>query len=697
MRNLPKPLIVTGAAVVAVGVMAAPAFAEGDQTPAPVDEGAGDVATPGTVTGVVGTDVPGIDAITGTVTLTAEGSEVAFATAEIYDGEFSLAAPAGEYVLTVTPDPSTGLAPWSQDVTIVGEGNLNVGVVKLDKPKPPAVAGGITVKVSTEVPGFENITGSAALYTAGNPEPVASAEIYGGEIKLSADAGDYTLVISPDGLDKYTATVTIEGGSDRDLGVVSLTKTETPAAPAFATGKVVAEDGSAITAEVTLSDGDTVVATAEVYGGNYSLTAPAGSYTLTVTPQDGYKPYTTQVTLASGPQALGDITIEKVAAPVTTGELAGVATAEGVERVKGVAELKDAAGETIASSDLDAGRFHFNVEAGSYKLVITPSADLGLVELVKDVVVTAGATQDLGSLVLTKVPVQNIHGVVKGKVSTKVAEHAAKKLSGAVVLKGIGTNTNTVAGLLVSGEFTVSAPAGVYELTVAPNSIYKLNSFKTKVTVTKDGTVTVPNISLVRAPAKALKAPDIVGTAAFGKTLTVKKATWDVSGVTVKHQWLRDGRAIAGATGTSYKVKAADIGKKLTVQVNASKAGYDTATVKSASVAAGKAVSSAAISVTKKNKTSVTVTVKVKGSAGVTPKGKVWIKVGKKTTKVNVAKGKAVLVLKKVKFGKFTVNADFKSTAALLKDDKAKPVKVTIKKYDKKSLNQKHGFKLVVK
>ena len=41
-------------------------------------------------------------------------------------------------------------------------------------------------------------------------------------------------------------------------------------------------------------------------------------------------------------------------------------------------------------------------------------------------------------------------------------------------------------------------------------------------------------------------------------------------------QWLRSGKAVAGATGASYALTAADIGKVLKVKVTGSKQGYKT-------------------------------------------------------------------------------------------------------------------------
>lgn len=41
------------------------------------------------------------------------------------------------------------------------------------------------------------------------------------------------------------------------------------------------------------------------------------------------------------------------------------------------------------------------------------------------------------------------------------------------------------------------------------------------------------------------------------------------TGSTIAYQWLRDGKAIAGATGPDYVVAAADLGTALSVRVSA--------------------------------------------------------------------------------------------------------------------------------
>lgn len=89
----------------------------------------------------------------------------------------------------------------------------------------------------------------------------------------------------------------------------------------------------------------------------------------------------------------------------------------------------------------------------------------------------------------------------------------------------------------------------------------------------------------VAVPVANTVAPTISGTPKVGQTLTVSPGTWTPAGVTFTYQWLADGVAITGATGTSFTPGTARAGKKLSVAVTGSKPGYTSATVTTAETA----------------------------------------------------------------------------------------------------------------
>lgn len=95
-------------------------------------------------------------------------------------------------------------------------------------------------------------------------------------------------------------------------------------------------------------------------------------------------------------------------------------------------------------------------------------------------------------------------------------------------------------------------------------------------------TATAPGlseVSVAAAPVTVLETftkrptPTISGKAKVGSTLSMKTGTWSPK-ATLSRQWLRNGVAIPGATGSKYKVKLDDVGAKLTVRVTAVRSGF---------------------------------------------------------------------------------------------------------------------------
>jgi hypothetical protein len=68
--------------------------------------------------------------------------------------------------------------------------------------------------------------------------------------------------------------------------------------------------------------------------------------------------------------------------------------------------------------------------------------------------------------------------------------------------------------------------------------------------------------------------PKISGTAKVGYRLTAVPGTWSPAPVTLRYQWYRSGVAISGATGSTYLLGSADLGKRMTVRVTGSRAGF---------------------------------------------------------------------------------------------------------------------------
>lgn len=92
------------------------------------------------------------------------------------------------------------------------------------------------------------------------------------------------------------------------------------------------------------------------------------------------------------------------------------------------------------------------------------------------------------------------------------------------------------------------------------------------VSKTSAATGTVKTAKLSKTPT-----PKVKGTAKVSRTLRVTTGKWD-SGVKLTYQWRTNGKAIKGATKSSYKLKRGDRGKTITVSVKGTKSGYTSVT-----------------------------------------------------------------------------------------------------------------------
>ncbi|MDF1487419.1 Ig-like domain-containing protein [Tessaracoccus caeni] len=180
-------------------------------------------------------------------------------------------------------------------------------------------------------------------------------------------------------------------------------------------------------------------------------------------------------------------------------------------------------------------------------------------------------------------------------------------------------------------------------------------------------------------------APTITGTKAVGKTVKASVKAWKPSGVTFAYQWLRDGKAIKGATKSSYKLTKSDAGKKISVKVTGSKSGYSSVSKTSKTVTVAKVVSSVKVTVPKSVKAGKQATITVGVSAATSkPTGTVTVTVnGKKVTKSvkASAKGQVSVKLPKIsKKGSYAVKVSFKPSGDTAKSTStSKSVTKTLK------------------
>jgi len=162
------------------------------------------------------------------------------------------------------------------------------------------------------------------------------------------------------------------------------------------------------------------------------------------------------------------------------------------------------------------------------------------------------------------------------------------KISGT---KAVGkTLTATPAAWTPAASFTYQWYRGSSKIAGATGKTYLLKpadlgkSISVELTGTKTGYTTKSVKSAagtVAAGAFKSPTPTISGTTKVGSTLTANAGTWAPT-ATLKYQWYRGSAAIAKATGKSYVLQPADLGKSITVKVTGSAAGYTSKTVASA-------------------------------------------------------------------------------------------------------------------
>jgi poly(3-hydroxybutyrate) depolymerase len=174
-----------------------------------------------------------------------------------------------------------------------------------------------------------------------------------------------------------------------------------------------------------------------------------------------------------------------------------------------------------------------------------------------------------------------------------VQNTAVPTISGSAVLGRTLTATpgTWTAGATLSyqwlrdGQPITGAAAATYAVTAADaGTRLSVRVTGSKAGMTAAAVTSAATVKAVLGTVANTVAASVSGSAYVGSTLTAK-GTW-TAGAALKYQWLRDGRAISGATLATYKVTAADFGLSLAVKVTATKANYVTTTVTTARTAA---------------------------------------------------------------------------------------------------------------
>ncbi|WP_121256959.1 Ig-like domain repeat protein [Nocardioides ferulae] len=178
------------------------------------------------------------------------------------------------------------------------------------------------------------------------------------------------------------------------------------------------------------------------------------------------------------------------------------------------------------------------------------------------------------------------------------------------------------------------------------------------------------------------------GKGRVGSLLEALDPAWSGSGtITTSFQWLRDGLAIPGATGRSYRVAAQDVGSDLAVRATGTRTGYAPGTSTSAPVTVQQSPTTTRAVLARKvvargQRAVLKVIVSPRGG-GAAPTGKVTVLEGGKKLKAMTMKasheGRASVTLPRLKPGKHRLKVTYAGSTTL-RGSKAKAVVLTVRR-----------------
>jgi surface antigen len=147
----------------------------------------------------------------------------------------------------------------------------------------------------------------------------------------------------------------------------------------------------------------------------------------------------------------------------------------------------------------------------------------------------------------------------------------------------------------------------------------------------------------------------------LGGRLEVVRGTFRPGGATVTHTWLRNGRPISGAVGSSYVPGLRDVGQRLSVQVHLRREGYQDRTVRV--YADGRVTTRPTLSVwTEGRPGRAVVRLKVTAPGVSTPGGKATVRIGDHRATGRLRDGRLRVVIGDLNSGVRTVRVGYAGT-----------------------------------
>ncbi len=170
--------------------------------------------------------------------------------------------------------------------------------------------------------------------------------------------------------------------------------------------------------------------------------------------------------------------------------------------------------------------------------------------------------------------------------------------------------------------------------------------------------------------------PRVSGTPLVGSKLKVTAGSWSPKPAIYAYQWMRNGKKISGANGSSYVLTTADRGAVMSARVYVKKSGYTTRYRTSTKPPVIKTPAKVAVSA-KAGNGSAALTIKV-SAPGIKPlSGYVTVTEGTKTLKkVKVTGGAAAVKFTKQKLGVHTYVVTYRGTSTIAPHTYKKKVRV---------------------
>lgn len=126
--------------------------------------------------------------------------------------------------------------------------------------------------------------------------------------------------------------------------------------------------------------------------------------------------------------------------------------------------------------------------------------------------------------------------------------------------------------------------------TYTPTASDHKHKLSVSITGTRSGYTTATRTTsvgvVVRGDAPKFTArPTLSGTARSGGVLATTKGSWNMTGLSVRYEWLRNGKVVAGMTDRTYRLGYYDVGATIASRVTVSKAGFANGSVRSVATA----------------------------------------------------------------------------------------------------------------